>query len=204
MTIPTGRTSAAGPSADTRTGATALLVVDVQRGLVDAGPWAADEVLGNIAALIAACRGAGVEVVHVQHDGQPGEPEEPGTHGWEIHPAVRPAPGEKLVRKRFNSAFRGTDLLDHLRAREIGRLIVIGMQTEYCIDTTCRVAFEHGFRLVMPEMTNTTLDSGELTGRQIQEHFNRRIFAGRFASAPTMTDALRIIEEAGRAEGDAA
>ena len=182
-----------GPSAS----GTALLVVDVQQGAVARGPYRGDVVLANIASLIAACRTAGVEVIHVQHDGQPGEDEEPGTPGWEIHEAVRPASGEKLVRKSFNSAFRGTDLRAYLQERGVGTLILVGIQTEYCVDTTCRVAFEHGFVVVMPEMTNTTFDNGEISGRQIHDLHNRRIFEGRFATVPSMEETLRAVGNGG-------
>ena len=143
--------------------------------------------------MIAACRAAGVEVIFVQHDGEPGSDEEPETEGWEIHAAVRPEPGETVVRKRFNSAFRETDLRAHLEARGIGRLILVGIQTEYCVDTTCRVAYEHGFDIVMPELTNTTFDNGDLEARQIYELYNERIFAGRFATVCPLSTILESI-----------
>jgi nicotinamidase-related amidase len=186
------RTGGSGPEA------TALLVVDVQAGAVARKPYRGDVVLENIAALIDACRAAGVEVIYVQHDGDPGDPEEPGTAGWEIAEAVRPAPGEHVVHKRFNSAFRETDLRAHLEGRGIGTLILVGIQTEYCVDTTCRVAFENGFSVIMPEMTNTTFDNGGLTAAQIHEHHNRRIFDGRFAAVRSMADTLRAVEDEGR------
>lgn len=174
----------------------ALLIVDVQEGAVARGPYRAQTVLANIRRLLEACRAAGVAVVHVQHDDAPGELFEPGSPGWPIHDAVRPAAGEPVVRKRFNSAFRGTELRRHLESRGIGTLILVGLQTEYCVDTTCRVAFEHGFSVIVPEWTNSTFDDGELTARQIHEHHNRRIFADRFASLVSMDDAIRIVEEA--------
>jgi nicotinamidase-related amidase len=177
---------------------TALLVVDVQEGAVARGPYLGEVVLANIGRLIAACRTGGVEVIHVQHDGEAGEDEEPGSPGWELHAAVRPQPGERVVRKRFNSAFRETDLRSHLEEGGIGTLILVGIQTEYCVDTTCRVAFEHGFTVVMPEMTNTTFDNGELTAAQIHELYNRRIFDGRFAAVRSMDETLRAIENGGR------
>lgn len=161
------------------------------------GPYRGDIVLENIATLIAACRAAGVEVIHVQHDGQPGDDNPPGSKGWEIHAAVRPGPEEKVVRKRFNSAFRETDLRAHLDERGIDTLILVGIQTEYCVDTTCRVAFEYGFTVVMPEMTNTTYDNGEITASQIYDYHNRRIFDGRFATVLSMAEALAAIGSGG-------
>lgn len=174
-------------------GGTALLVVDVQNRAVELGPYRGAEVLADIAALQAACRAAGVDVIHVQHDEPPGTPGAPGTEGWEIHEAVRPLPGETVVRKRHNSAFKDTDLLAHLRDRDVGTLILVGIQTEYCVDTTCRVAFDHGFRVIMPRGTNTTYDNGDVSARQIVELCNERIFAGRFAEVPSMDAVLEEI-----------
>ncbi len=178
-----------------QTKGSALLVVDVQVGAVDLGPYRGDLLVGNIARLISVCRPAGVEVIYVQHDGESGGELEPGSKGWEIHPAVSPGPEERIFRKRFNSAFRETGLGSYLEDRGIRTLILVGMQTEYCIDTTCRVAFEHGFRVVMPEMTNSTYDNGEFTAKQIHDYHNRRIFDGRFAAVPTMRDTLEAISK---------
>ncbi|UCD24866.1 MAG: cysteine hydrolase [Gemmatimonadota bacterium] len=176
---------------DTRS--TALLVVDVQEAAIARKPYMGEVVLDNIATLIDACRTAGVEVVYVQHDGQPGDDEEPGTKVWEIYDAIRPNPGEKVVRKRFNSAFRETDLRSYLEERGIGTLILVGIQTEYCVDTTCRVAFEYGFRVIVPEMANTTYDNGNITAGQIYDLVNNRILDGRFAIILSMRDALEAI-----------
>ena len=158
------------------------------------GPYQRDVVLDNIAELIGTSRAAGVEVIYVQHDGELGGDEAPGSTGWEIHKAVRPDVGEKVVRKRFNSAFRETDLRSYLDRQGIRTLVLVGIQTEYCVDTTCRVAFENGFSVVVPEMTNTTFDNGELTARQIYELYNHRIFDGRFATLRSMSETLRAIE----------
>lgn len=132
-------------------------------------------------------------MVYVQHEELPGSDGAAETEGWEIHDSVRPEPGEKIVRKRFNSAFKDTDLLRHLRSRGISTLILVGIQTEYCVDTTCRVAFEHGFRIIMPERTNTTYDNGDVSARQIYELYNERIFSGRFADVTSLDQALDMI-----------
>ncbi len=170
---------------------TALLVVDVQNVAFRYDPWRGEEVVRNIATMVRACRDAGVEVIYVQHDGEPGGESEPGSEGWKICPAVAPESGEKVIRKRFNSAFRETELDAYLAERGIGTLILVGIQTEYCVDTTARVAFELGYRLVMPEMTNTSFDNGELTGEQIVRHWNRHIFAGRFAEVVGIEEVVR-------------
>jgi nicotinamidase-related amidase len=79
----------------------------------------------------------------------------------------------------------------------VDTLILVGMQTEYCIDTTCRVAFEMGYRVVVPEMTNTTCDNGELGAKQIYEYHNRRIFVDRFAALKSMAETMDAVS-AGR------
>ncbi len=106
------------------------------------------------------------------------------------------------MRKRFNSAFRQTDLLSHLERRGVSDLIIVGLQTEYCVDTTIRVAFEFGFSIVVPEMTNTTFDNGEISAEQIYDLHNRRVFAGRFAEVMTMSEALSAVEAAGPGGGE--
>mgnify|MGYP001823233219 CR=1 FL=1 len=151
------------------------------------------EVLANISLLIRACRSEGIEVIYIQHDGAEGDGEEPGTQGWEIYPPIGPVAGERVFRKRFNSAFRETDLRAYLEGQGIGRLLLVGIQTEYCVDTTCRVAFEYGYEVVIPEMANTTFDNGDLTAAAIHELMNRRLWDGRFARVLSVEEALEAI-----------
>jgi nicotinamidase-related amidase len=171
----------------------ALLVVDVQHRAVTLGPYCGETVINNITALISACRTNNVEVIHVQHDGGPGSECEAGSEAWEIHGSVRPEAHEKVIHKKYNSAFRDTDLREHLERQGVTTLIVVGIQTEYCVDTTIRVGFEYGFAIIAPEMTNTTYDNGELTGGQIYELHNRQIFDGRFATVCSMQAVLQAI-----------
>ncbi len=172
-------------------GAAALVIVDVQEAAVAAGPFEIERVLANISALLHAARESGIPVVFVQHDGRPGEAEEPHSPGWEIHAGLRPRAGEMIVRKRFNSAFRDTGLHAHLQALGVDTVVVVGIQTEYCVDTTVRVAFELGYSVVVPEMTNTTFDNGPVPAGEIHEMVNRRIFADRFAAVVSMERVLQ-------------
>lgn len=172
---------------------TALLIVDVQNVLIDEKPFNADKTLSNIKELMETCRSNAIEVIYVQHDGEAGTELEPFSHGWDIHNSIYPMQGEKVIRKRFNSGFKDTELEEYLDNKEIKTLILVGMQTEYCIDTTCRVAFEKGYKLIMPEYTNTTFDNGELSGREVYEYHNLRIFKNRFAEVISVEELVQRI-----------
>jgi nicotinamidase-related amidase len=170
---------------------TGLLVIDLQRGMfsADQPPHAGDAVLSRVADLLARARARRVPVLHVQHDGGPGDDLERLTRGWEIHPAVAPQDGEPVIEKTRCSAFHGTDLDAQLRARGITRLVIAGMQTEYCIDTNCRAAHGLGYEVVLVEDGHTTFDTPVLSAAQIVAHHNRTL-KGSFvdlAEAATVT-----------------
>lgn len=129
---------------------TALLLIDIQN---DYFPGGAMELVGSDAAgehaamLLAAFRRKGLPVVHVQHfSTRPGATFFlPDTKGVEIHACVAPQQGETIVRKHFPNSFRETPLLEHLRERKISGLVIGGMMTHMCVDTTVRAAADLGF-----------------------------------------------------------
>ena len=129
---------------------TALLIIDIQN---DYFPGGAMELAGSVEAgakagkLIEAFRGKGLPVIHVQHFSlRPGASFFiPDTKGVEIHPSVSPEAGETVIRKNFPNSFRETPLLQHLRDNDITRLVIAGMMTQMCIDTTVRAAADLGF-----------------------------------------------------------
>ena len=161
---------------------TVLLVVDVQAGIVNDALYRKAEVLHNIKRLITRCRDTGVEVVYVQHDDGAGSDMAHGSHGWQIVNEVAPMPGERIFDKRYSSAFVKTGLRDYLQGKGITRIILVGLQTEYCMDATCKSAFEHGFTVLVPEHTNSTFDNGVLTASDLVEFYNKRIWHNRFAT----------------------
>ena len=128
----------------------ALLVIDIQN---DYFPGGAMELAGSTKAgaeagkLLEAFRGKGLPVIHIQHiSTRPGATFfVPGTKGVEIHPSVAPRTGETIIQKNFPNSFRDTPLLQHLRDNDITRLVIAGMMTQMCIDTTVRAAADLGF-----------------------------------------------------------
>ncbi|WP_019636552.1 cysteine hydrolase family protein [Paenibacillus fonticola] len=160
---------------------TALLVVDVQNALVQAKPYNIETILSHIQRLITACRENSVEVIYVQHNGRIGSELEPNTDGWQIYREISPKANETIINKNYNSAFKGTNLRGYLEGKGIEQLIIVGMQTEYCIDATCKAAFEHGFQIIIPEKTNTTFHNGNILAGDLYDHYNFNIFKDRFA-----------------------
>lgn len=133
---------------------TALLLIDIQN---DYFPGGAMELVGSSEAgeqartLLEAFRSRSLPVIHVQHiSTRPGASFfVPGTAGVEIHACVAPREGETLIRKNYPNSFRDTSLLQHLRDSQITRLVVAGMMTHMCIDSTVRAAGDLGFECVL-------------------------------------------------------
>lgn len=149
---------------------TALLIIDMQTALV-AGAYREPEVLGALASLIARSRAARVPVVFVQHNHASFRPLMKGQSGWQIHPDLAPQTGDLIIEKTASDAFYRTPLEKDLRRHGVKRLLLTGMQTEYCIDTTARAALSLGFDVVLPGDCHTTGDAA-LTAADIIRHHN--------------------------------
>ena len=153
--------------------AAVVLVIDVQRGLVDAlAPERKVGFLEALGALFERARGAGAAVVYVRHDGGSDELSA-GTPDWEIAREVAPQPGETIVDKRFRDAFRETALADVLTGLGADHLIVCGMQTEFCVDATIREAERRGYRVTLVEDGHATYPAGDASETQIREQVHR-------------------------------
>ena len=169
-----------------------LLVVDMQEALVNGDPFNKENTINNIELLIKECRANNVEVIYVRHDGGTGDELEQGSKGWQIYNQIAPIDGEKIIEKRHCSSFRNTELQSYLNEKNIETIILVGMQTEYCIDTTCKVAFEHGFNVIIPEESNTTLDNESMSGKDIYEYYNFKIWNNRFATVKKLQDVIKL------------
>lgn len=153
--------------------ATALLVIDVQRMLVDAlAPERRAAFVHTLDTLLARARSAGTPVVYVRHDGGPTELT-PGTPAWEIAGEVAPRVNEPIVDKRFSDAFRETNLAEVLAGIDADHLIVAGMQTEFCVDATIREADRRGFRVTLIEDGHATFAVEGASEKQIRDQVHR-------------------------------
>ena len=131
---------------------TALLVVDVQNGVVE-GAYKRDEVISNIEIAVAKARAAGIPVVWVQHSD---EELVIDSDEWQIVSELIPLEGEAMVRKTFRSSFEGTNLTEMLEALNVGHLIVCGAQSNNCIRHTSHDALAKGFKVTLIADAHTT------------------------------------------------
>jgi nicotinamidase-related amidase len=166
---------------------TALVIIDVQRGMFmfERPLWHADDILGRISGLLRCARQANACVVHVQHDGGPGHLLAKGSIGWPHRPEVAPVEGEITIEKHHSSAFHNTDLHDRLSRIGIRRLMVAGIQTEYCVDSACRAAVALGYQVTLLSDAHSTFDSSVLTAEQIVAHHNSTLSDGFVALSRT-------------------
>ena len=133
---------------------TALLVVDLQRGVVE-GAHQRDAVVANVAGLVGKAREERVPVIWVQHSD---ERLVRGSDDWRIVPELTPGDAEPLVEKSYGDAFEATTLEGVLSDLGVGRLVVVGAQTDACIRSTLHGAFVRGYDVLLVGDAHTTED----------------------------------------------
>lgn len=166
-----------------------LLIIDMQKAMTFEKAYNFDNVVGNIQELLKKFREEKQPVVFVQHTGPDGSIISKDAPGWPILDELAPISGESIVHKNYNSGFKKTNLEEVLNKYNAEEVVLVGMQTEYCIDTTLRVGFEKGYKFLIPENTNTTFDNGLISGEEIYKHHNS-IFDGRFGKVVPLEDVL--------------
>ncbi|HYM14046.1 MAG TPA: isochorismatase family protein [Dehalococcoidia bacterium] len=132
----------------------ALLVVDVQKGVVE-GAHARDAVVANVGMLVEKARREQVPVVWVQHSD---EGLARGSDAWQIVPELTPGAAEPLVEKHYGDSFEDTTLETVLSGLGVGRLVVVGAQTDACIRSTLHGAFVRGYDATLVRDAHTTED----------------------------------------------
>ena len=160
----------------------ALVVVDMQSGSFgEKEPVAGGEqLLSVVTQLVTRARSADTPIAFIQHCGGPGDPDEPGTSGFPIHPEVEPQVRDIVFQKETPDSFHKTGLHEHLQSIGATDVIVCGIQTEYCIDTTTRRAYSLGYAVTLGGDGHSTWD-GTLSAVQKIAHHNE-VLGGWFAN----------------------
>ena len=152
---------------------TALIIIDVQQALCS-GEWAAfdiDRVVDRINSVLAKARTSGMTVVFVQHEEEDG-PFRFGADGWQLYERLSVLPSDLRVRKTTPDSFNRTDLQALLESCAIDQVVVCGLQSEFCVDSTVRGALARGYPVVLLTDAHSTLDNGIIPAPIISAHHN--------------------------------
>ena len=172
----------------------ALVIIDVQKGMfLDEAPvYKGEDLISTLQTLLEKARATGISVIYIQHNSPAGKSLEYGTEGWEIHDDIKPIPRDLVIQKTTPDSFFNTTFESELNNLGIDHLYLAGIQTEACVDTTCRCAFGKGYKVTLISDAHSTWDSGELTAQQIINHHNGvlRWFADVYPSSKVNFEAV--------------
>jgi nicotinamidase-related amidase len=163
--------------------ATALVVIDVQQGVVGEA-HRREEVVANIGTLVETARGAGAPIVWVQHSD---EELKRGSDAWQYVPELVRQELEPLVHKSYGDSFEGTDLEQVLAEAGVGHLVVAGAESDACIRSTIHGAFTRGYDVTLVGDAHTAGDKSAWGAPPVDQVIAHTNLYWQFQSAPGRT-----------------
>jgi len=128
--------------------------------------------VARISDLLARARSAGALIVHVQPTGAAGSRYAPGAPGRAFHPPTGPLAGESVVEKSHPDSFQGSTLASLLRDRGARSVAMCGFASDFCVDTTVRSGYAHGFEVTLAADAHTTTANAVLSAADTVAHHN--------------------------------
>lgn len=171
--------------------AQALIVIDIQEGLVKDNPFDTKNFIINTKAIIQHFRDQNIEVIFIRHSEDEGLLAM-GSDNWQVYHELKPQENEKIFNKYYNSIFKETELKEYLNRKNITDLTFVGMQVEFCIDTSVKVGFEYGYKITIVEDAISTFDNEHLPADKILSFYKEKIWRNRFAQLKTTKEILAI------------
>lgn len=171
-----------------------LLVIDIQKGIADYRLFNFDSFIQDTKKIIDAARDNNVEIIYVQHDDGPGTGFSVGDWDFEIADQVAPTASEKVYIKNINSCFGNKDFVQYLDRLADKTLMVVGLQTNFCIDATVKSAFERGFDVIIPKGTNSTFDNDYMDAETTYKYYNEMMWPERFAHCVSVEEAISMMK----------
>ena len=169
-----------------------LLVIDIQKGITDSRLYNFESFIENTTQIIKAARDNHIEVIYLQHDDGPGTGFSIGDEDFEIAVQVTPADREKVFVKNINTCFGNKEFVDYIKNEDT--LMIVGLQTNFCIDATVKSAFERGYKVIIPQGANSTFDNDYMTGEVTYKYYNDMMWPERFATCVSVNEAIKMLE----------
>jgi nicotinamidase-related amidase len=150
---------------------TALLVIDMQQALCfgEEAAFEAERVIDRINTVSRKAREAGVPVVLIQHEEEEGSLQFDSS-GWQLAQGLETAASDLRVRKTTPDSYHLTPLQALLEERGVTDVVICGLQSDFCVDTTTRRSLGLGYPAVLVQDGHSTVDNGLLTAQQISAH----------------------------------
>ena len=174
-----------------------LIVIDMQKALMDDELYDLKSLLASIGKVLEAARENKVEVIYVQHDAGPGTGFSQGDEAFAIADEVAPREGEKVFVKTINSCFGNREFTAYLEEEKDDALMIVGLQTNFCIDATVKSAFERGYHVVVPQGTNSTFDNPYMDGKTTCAYYFNEVWPDLFAECVSLEEALEQLKGKG-------
>lgn len=151
---------------------TALLIIDVQNEMfLEENPvYNSTKLIIKLKHLLETARSNHIPIFYIQHNDSYLTQ---GSNEWEIHPEIKPDITDTIIQKTTPDSFYKTNLQDELQKQQIEHLVLAGIQSEICVDTTCRNAYSLGYDITLVTDAHSTWDSEQLTAQQIIHHHNQ-------------------------------
>ena len=169
-----------------------LLVIDIQKGITDSRLFNFEAFIDDTIRIIKAARDNQIEVIYFQHDDGSGTGFSIGDEDFEIAEQVIPREGEKIFIKNINSCFGNKDFTDYVK--DDNTLMIVGLQTNFCIDATVKSAFERGYKVIVPQGANSTFDNDYMTGEETYKYYNDMMWPKRFATCVSVDEEIKLME----------
>lgn len=131
-----------------------------------------EQLLINVQKLIQQARQTNTPIYYIMYTEAEGSPRAEGEPLWQVCPDIAPQEDDTIIVKYHADSFLNTSLAETLKANDIQNLILCGVQTEFCIDTTVKSAYSHGYKVTLAKDGHSTYDSDLLTADQIIAHHN--------------------------------
>ena len=169
----------------------ALLIIDVQNAmfLPDNPVFNGDNLLDKIGKLADKFRSWNIPVIYVQHTSETNDKFKRGSYGWTVNSVINPVDGDLKAMKTNPDSFFKSELKEILDSHGVKNLFVCGIQTELCVDTTCRSAASKGYNVTLIEDAHSTF-SGRIISPQEIINYHNQILKGWFVK---LTDSSSIL-----------
>lgn len=149
----------------------AVLVIDVQRGLFEPEPFDADQVIEHINIVTQKARLSACPVFFIQHETEQ-ESLAYGSEKWQLHHGLTVDNEDSIIRKTTPDSFLRTNLEEILNVNQIKNVVICGYASEFCVDTTVRRAAALGFTVSLVSDAHTTHDKRHASAAKIRKHHN--------------------------------